>query len=301
MVCIDKNLAWKRESQDGAFTILMWNLSKDELISELKHKLALISNIKNTFKRAKLNDRLYEYLVQIEKSSTQSYDQIVLIGSETIIYKLDKNDVNILKEYSIQQFTISNDESFNIEWLVDLFENFKFYDVVINNSNNLTHWSGNLNKKKIIKQNVNQEYIKNLNSPWFMVGKMQPQHKNKFLIEHYPNLNSSQWKDIINEIELLEIKKKVNELQEHLDNLAKNSDKYIFGNDIYELIEQYNVKEIYLHKNIKKNFDDKIVEKNLTSNINFNIIQIDTIDKNISDASVILDKNYSGILGIKYY
>ena len=46
MVNIDKSLQWIRESQDGAFTILMWEISKDDLISELKHKLALISNIK---------------------------------------------------------------------------------------------------------------------------------------------------------------------------------------------------------------------------------------------------------------
>ena len=190
MVQIDKNLIWKRESNDGAFTILMYDTSKDELINELKHKLALISNIKNAFKRIKLNDRLYEYLAQIEKSSTQLYNQIVLIGSEMIILELDKNDINMLKEYSINKFTISNGEYFKIDWLLDLFENFNFYDIVINNSNILTHWSGNLYKKKIIKQNVSPDYLKNLTTNWFMVGKMLPQQKYKFLIEHFPNLGS---------------------------------------------------------------------------------------------------------------
>ena len=309
MVCINKELAWKRESQSSAFTILMWDFSKDELVGELKHKLALISNIKNTFKRAKLNDRLYEYLVQIEKSSIQMYNQIVLIGSEIIIYKLDKQDIEILKEYSIPKFTIENDDNFNIDWLCDLFENFKFYNIVINNQNNLTHWIGNLYKKKIIKQNVNQDYLKILNCEWFMIGKMLPQQqqqqqsqsKNKFMIEHYPTQSPTNWSEIIGQINGYEMRKKHIVLDEHFDKLKFNSDKYIFGNDIWDYIEQFNIKELYIHSSVKKDFDNKIIEKDLVSNLNFNIIQIDPIDKLKSDVSGILLKDYSGILGIKYY
>ena len=40
MVQIDKSLEYKRESHTASFTLLMWNLSKDDLIAELKHKLA---------------------------------------------------------------------------------------------------------------------------------------------------------------------------------------------------------------------------------------------------------------------
>ena len=76
-----------------------------------------------------------------------------------------------------------NDEYFNIHWLVDLFENFKFYDVIIDNSNKITHWQVNTNKKKIIKQNINTEYIKSLSVNWFMVGKLNPQNKTKLSIK----------------------------------------------------------------------------------------------------------------------
>jgi len=61
MVQIDKNLVYKRKSHTASFTILMHNLSKDNLIVELKRKLTLISTIENTFRKVKLNDRLYEY------------------------------------------------------------------------------------------------------------------------------------------------------------------------------------------------------------------------------------------------
>lgn len=302
MVQIDKNLAYKRESHTASFTLLIYNLSKDDLIVELKHKLALISTIKNTFRKVKLNDRLYEYLVGIEKSSIQMYSQIVLIGSEIYIYKLDKKDISMLEEYSIPKFTIQNDEYFNIPWLIDLFENFKFYDIIIESSNKLTHWSGNVNKKKIIKQNVNTEYIKNLTTNWFMVGKLNPQNKTKYMVEHYPNTqNNIVWKDIMVQIELLEMKKIIQGLEKHLDCMVFNPDKYVFGSEIYELIECFNIKELWIHKNVRKKFDDTIGEKDLSSCINFNIIEINSIDTNKSTLPNMFLSNYSGILGIKYY
>lgn len=302
MVQIDKNLAYKRESHTASFTILMYNLSKDDLIVELKHKLALISTIKNTFRKVKLNDRLYEYLVGIEKSSIQMYSQIVLIGSETYIYKLDKKDISMLEEYSIPKFTIHNDEYFNIPWLVDLFENFTFYDIIIENSNKLTHWSGNVNKKKIVKQNVNTEYIKNLTTNWFMVGKLNPQNKTKYMVEHYQNTqNNMVWKDIMEQIELLEMNKIIKGLEKHLDTMVLNPDKYVFGSEIFELIECFNIKDLWIHKNVRKQFDDMIGEKDLGSCINFNIIEINSTDTNKSSLPNMFLSNYSGILGIKYY
>lgn len=302
MVQIDSSLLYKRESQNASFTLLMWDLSKEELIKELKHKLALISTIKNTFKKIKLNNRLHEYLVIVEKSTIQSYSQIVLIGTDTHIYKLDKKDVDLMKEYSIAKFTIQNDEYFNIPLLTDLFENFKFYDIIINNSNTLTHWQGNFNKKKIIKQNINTEYIKNLSVEWFWVGKMPPQNKTKYMIEHYPNnQNNMCWENIIENVEILEMKKKINELDKHYENMSLNSDLYIFGLEVYDMIEQYNIKELFIHENIKKKFNDVIAEKNLHTNINFNITYINSINNESSDKANIFLKNYSGILGIKYF
>ena len=60
------------------------------------------------------------------------------------------------------------------------------------------------------------------------------------------------------------------------------------------------MKDLYIHTDMKKKFDDIIIENNLIANLNFNIIEINSIDNNI-DTSNILLKNYSGFLGIKYY
>jgi hypothetical protein len=135
-----------------------------------------------------------------------------------------------------------------------------------------------------------------------MVGKLNPQNKTKYMVKHYPNnQNNMSWVEIIQQIELIEINKIIQELEKHLDNISSNSDKYVFGSDIYEIIESYNMKELYIHKNIRKQFDDTIIEKDLSSYINFNIIEINSSDSNSTNIANMFLKNYSGILGIKYY
>lgn len=308
MVIIDKDLKNIRENQDSAFTILMWNISKDNLILELKHKLALISNIKNTHKRIKYNDRIYSFLSMVEKSSTPIYSQVVFIGSENpIICKLDKKDIEILKEYDVPNFTIENGENFNIAWIEDLLENFNFTNIIVQTNGNkgqeiLTHWIANINKKKIIKQNVDLDYIKGLSANWFFVGKMLPQYKTKYMIGLIELVGQINWQDVLKQIKLYDMKKNISVLQEHLDKILIDSDKYIFGNDILELISQYNIKTLFIHTKIKNNFDAEIAKRQLGENLNFEIVWIDDLENNgIQNASHSLLKNYSGMIGIKYY
>jgi Gpi18-like mannosyltransferase len=117
------------------------------------------------------------------------------------------------------------------------------------------------------------------------------------MIEHYPN--NANWNEIINFIEEFEMKKLIDELDTHFTNIKLNSDKYIFGNDIFDYIEMYNVEKLYLHDKVKKDFQDKIIQKDLVPNINFKIININKISTN--DSSDTLLKDYSGFLAIKYY
>ena len=97
-----------------------------------------------------------------------------------------------------------------------------------------------------------------------MAGKLNPQNKTKYMVEHYLNpQNNMVWKDIIEQIELLEMNKIIQGLEKHLD--------------------------------------DMIGEKDSCSCINFNIIEINSTDSNKSSLPNTFLSNYSGILGIKYY
>lgn len=78
-------------------------------------------------------------------------------------------------------------------------------------------------------------------------------------------------------------------------------DSYIFGNDIYDMIESFNIKELYIHKDLYKEFEKNLIEKKLEDNMNFQLYLIETINKNTLDPSTILIKDYKGMIGIKYY
>jgi hypothetical protein len=108
------------------------------------------------------------------------------------------------------------------------------------------------------------------------------------------------WSDIIININNYEMKKKIKILEEHFDKIPNEISKYAFGDEIYDLIDQYNIKELFLHNDIKKKFNDIVIEKNIENNMNFQITIISSVDKNYGGSEILL-KDYSGMLGIKYF
>lgn len=303
MPTIDNNLSKIRDNNESLFTILIYDTTSEEFISDLKKRLDKVKDISNTFKRKKLNDRIYKLLTLIENSNKDSYNNIILVHDEPIFIDLTNTDIKMLREYSINKYTFEYGEYFNIVWLKDLFENLIFHNVIIFNSNQYTHWNGNMYKKKKVSQTSSQDYIKNLNSNFYLFGKINGFIVNKFtnknLLDYNPNITN--WFEVIEHINKLKIKANTKLLDDVLATLSTESDKFIFGNDIYESIECYNVKEIYLHEQTKKQFYNLIEEKGLNDNINFNIILIDTFDKSKTDSSTNLLNNFSGIIGIKYF
>lgn len=297
MVIIDNKLSFIRDSGESLFTILIWNMTKDDLIIDLKGKLEKIKSISNSFKRKKLNDRIFNLIQSIENNNKNIYNNIILVSDDIKYFDLEKEDIKLLEEFNISKYTFEYGEYFNINWLKDLFENFTYYDIVINNNSQYTHYKGNLNKKKIINKTNNIEYIKNLNIPFVIVGKLAPNIKNKNILMHIPNNIS--WNEIIENVGQIENDKNINILQEEIDKILTSPDKYVYGNEIYEMIEIYNLKELYIHEDIKEIFNKNIVAKNLTDNLNFKIIDIKKSKTN--NYSNIFAKDYSGILGIKYY
>ncbi len=303
MLNIDKSLANTRDSHESLFTILIYDVSKEEFLNDLKKRLDKIKSITNTFKRKKLNDRLFKLVTHVELSQTEIYNKIILLSDNIMEYELGKTEIDMLKEYSIPNYTFEYGEYFNINWLKDLFENFTFYNVIIFNQNQYTIWNGNLNKKKKLSQTSSQDVIKTFDKPFYFFGKINGLTKekisNKNLIEYVPQTFT--WNECMEHIQKLKIKENNFILQEIISGIKKDSSKYIFGKEIYESIENYNIKELYLHLKNLSEFEKIIKEKNLSDNINFNIIHIDTFESSSSDPSVILLKDFGGMIGIKYY
>ena len=57
--------------------------------------------------------------------------------------------------------------------------------------------------------------------------------------------NNMNWTNIIEQVEILEMKIKIIELDKHFVNIKINPEKYIFSLYVYDMIEQYNMKELY--------------------------------------------------------
>jgi hypothetical protein len=304
MPLINNSLKYITDSHQSLFTILIYNTPLEQFINDVKNRLNKLKDISNAFKKKKLNDRLYKLLIDLEnknnlknKDNINMINSIILIADNITYIDLSSDDIKLLNEYNIPKYTFEYDDTFKIDWLKDLFENFTFYNFVIFNSNTYTHYEGNLNKKKLINKSNSIDYINNLQIKFYLFGKVKMQLSTKNLINHCDNIVSLQ--DIFVYIEKYNMKNKINTLNDIIKNINVNPDLYVFGNEIYESIESYNLKELYLHKNIKIKFDKIIIEKNLTDNINFSIVDIDNVGE--KDSSTDLINNYGGMIGIKYY
>ncbi len=299
MVKFSPNLKFTRDNNESLFTILIYDTDKEKFLLDLKKRLEKIKDIKNAFKRQKLNDRLYKFIVTIENTNKDIFNSIFLVSDTCEQFDLTDKEIKMLREYSIPQYTFEFGEYFKIDWLVDLFDNFDFYDVVIFNSGQYTHFNGNLNKKKKINQTSSQDYIKNLNTSFYLIGKIPNFKPIKQVIEHIQN--NITWQEIMEVIRKNNIKKLVTKFDDFILGIQTNPDKFIFGSDVYEQIENYNIKELWLHKEQVDIFNKNVLEKNLLDNINFNIIIIETIDKKIIDGSTKLLGDFGGMVGEKYY
>ena len=55
-----------RDNHESLFTIMIYNTSKEIFVKDLNDRLKKIQEIKNSFKKKKLNDRLYKFIQKIE-------------------------------------------------------------------------------------------------------------------------------------------------------------------------------------------------------------------------------------------
>lgn len=301
MPTINKKFAYIRDGHESLFTILIYDTDKEKILNDLKKRLEKIKEIKNTFKKQKLNDRLYKLILNIESSQKQNYNNIILVSDEIKFIDLTTTDINMLREFTISNYSFEYGEYFKIDWLTGLFENLTYYDIVIFNSSQYTHYLGNKYKKKKITQTSSQDLLKNIQNKFYLVGKinsLKPDF-NKNLIEHIQT--NMTWEQILEYIRQNEIKKQVEKLSDIIKNITIDSDSYIYGTEIYDAIESYNIKELYIHKDFYNEFENKIIELKLEDSINFKLDIIETLNSNSLDSSTILLKDFNGMIGIKYF
>lgn len=304
------------ENRETLITIYFHNMSKEDTLNKITNELNKISTIQNLSVKKKINDRLYNLRIRIEKlNETTIVSSLFLVNDKIYEYVFTQKDNETFKEYNLQKNYIKKNSFFDINYIIDLFTNFEFNYCCQITSNHIKFKKINMNKYKTLleyKFSNEKNMIENINM--FILD-----HKIDILLVYGINSNNIKYvmneknKKIItrnDEMNIVEIMslfstrkyEKNNELLEKrlndLDNPNTNLDLYVFGKlkkEILTSIELYQLKELYIEER-KINLLKQIIDE---SYLNFTIIPIEVM--NPGDVAERFISNYNGLLGIKYY
>ena len=304
-----------QENRNTLITIYFYFIKKEECINFIQKELNKISTIQNTSIKTKLNNRLYNLKLKIDKLNDDiSISSIYLLNEEINEYKLEEKEKEVLKEYNCKNIYISNNVEFELEYINNLLYNFDF------------NYSCLVEKSQIIINKINSTKMKELCVIKFVNEKNLVEIINDKISEYkieelYIHTKTNFYKSLVNEKnskyicfdeeytndKLLEKIKISNYEKNHLlldkrlkelSNPNTNLDLFVFGRlkkEILEAIESFSVKELYIEERkiiiLKDCLDD--------SHFNFKIIPIISL-KEGDIGSKFIDE-YKGLMCIKYY
>ena len=297
------------ETHPTMITCIVYNYDIQTLINELYERLETIRNIKHPKIKKISNDRIYSLIQYIDKWEKENkLNHIFLINEEIHEYKLSKKNIGTLKEFGMKNQIIYFEEKFKIEYLLDFFTNFNYYDVFECKKLQVNHINLTKTKSKIVKTSTckNNEELSafiadnksNKLSPSIIHG--ESTLLKNIQLKHSVFNKRLRQEEIIDEFEkneIIENHKKLEKVFDLLDDERKLH-LLIYGkikNEIKDAIEQYRVKELYCHVDRVS-----IVKRQLPSEYyNFPIILIKKLkDGDISDK---LLNDFRGVIGISYY
>jgi hypothetical protein len=306
-----------QEKLETLITIYVYDIKRDDFLKKIQDQHLSALKINNPVKKYKLNNRYYDFLkyIEINYNEDDFINSIFLIDDKIFEYKLLNNDIKNAKEYNFIKFYLNNDIIFNINYLIDLFNNFDFIYTIKLHRNEFEIIKINKNKEKKIfdiKISSDVQIIEN-------IEKIRKDYNYKDLIIIYGisnYLKSDNLEKIKNILIIKEIlnrsvlysyyqdeimKKNHNELEKRLidmQNAKTNIDLYIFGKlkiEIKDAIETYSIKELYIEDR-KLELLKQFIDNDL---LNFKIYPIKSL-KN-GDIAEQFIKDYNGIMGIKYF
>ena len=316
MDCI-KNLKNENDNNESLITILIYDKIASYVIKYLEAQLEKAKNISNPIKKHKINNRLFSMIRYLNDNFEESemINNIFLINDTIFRYNLNESEIKIAKEYNFEKLMIRNENTFLIDYLLDLFTNFEFIYSIKINKNEYTVSKFNKNKSKNIGIDgckLSNETIilteidnirKNENYKDLVIVYGVSQYiaklgiiKNVLIKNEFMNNNDlyNLYLDEIMKKNMIELEKRLNDLQ----NEKTNTDLYLFGKlkiEIKEAIESYSVKELYIEDRKLEKLKEFVDE----SFFNFKIIVIKSLESGDSADKFI--KNYNGIMGIKYF
>ena len=304
------------DNNETLITIYFYNIKKDEVINLIQKELNKVSVIQNLSKKKKLNDRLYNLKLKIEKIMDNSViNSLFLLNDEIYEYQFTNENIKTINEYKLKDLYIKKDTKFDIDYIIDLFTNFDFHFVCQVNKNHLKLKKINNYKNKVINETKNsseKNMIEILNN-YILDHKINEllvcgstinlkcfinEKNNKLLIKDN-DMNNEEISKYFYERNIeknhIILEKKLNEL----NNPNINLDLFVFGKlkkEILESIENYQLKELYIEKRKFEILKECVKDD---SCLNFKIIEIVSLKD--GDIASQFFNDYKGLMGIKYF
>jgi hypothetical protein len=296
-----------KDKFESLYIFVIYDMSKEDIEEKFVKIYKLLDTLSDSKKRGYLKTRIYSFQKFLSDKKENLISGIYFVNEEVNEFKMEKYYLETLKMFNIQNFIFQYGKTFDIEWLKNLVLDRDYVNVmkIKNNDISITKVTSSkqlqvfsetvksMNLVEIITNNLEKEkkfFIHGSSNAIKTFDKTKlPIQVNKLCIEILnKELNLEQQIELI---ETSKYKENIIELDNWLTKLLdpKEGHKIVFGKDILENAENGLIETIYCiePKNIYKNIDS--VKIKLVKSI-----------KN-GDSISQFEKNYGGVLGIKYY
>ena len=264
------------------------NKNQEELQNWIGKQFSSSSDIKS-FKKKKTVQSILEKLSKyFESLLEEKYSfQFFVTENESLFFPLHKAQLDIIKKYHKKDEFLCED---GYDWK-DFYFNDKFISAYEVDKEALQHYyftKTKFEERDRVKQDFMRDYL--LKFPaYFFIENL----KSKLLEKLTPQIplqnGKNKHEQLINTKEEFDLQKNIKKLELIFNELEKNSDKFVFGNDIIKAIQNYEIKEIYCFEEFKSKLESKLPRELF----NFHWYVFPKNDSKLND--------YRGILGVKYF
>jgi len=289
-----------KDKFESLYIFVIYELASEELEDIFGKLLKNIDSIPDSKKKGYLKSRITNFKNNLDSSKDDIINGIYLVGETVKYFAIDKFFIDTLKLFKIGKFNYKFDNYFPISWLKNFVIDRNYVNVVKVKNNDVSITKFNQTKQL----NVFNETIKSLNLVDFLKLKMEKDIKflvhgsTKQLCDYKNNLclgienKELKFEELNEYIEDAFYKENIKELEIWLSKISdpKESHKIVYNNDIIEQGENGFLETIYCTFENKDKF-------NTLENINIKVV------KNSKNNDIInqFNKNFNGVLGIKYY
>ena len=293
------------DKQESLYIFIINNISYSDAIDKINKIMTSLDQIQNNYRKNYLKNRIYNFITYLDNFQLENVVKgIFLVSNEIDRINLDDYWILTLKMYSCDNFYYCYDNFFKIDWLYSFLVDRSYINIINIKNNDVKHVHLSKFKKNIIFTTSSKtfdinEYINNniekniyciIHGNSHILKIIKEKSNIKVLNTHYNDDElTSIHTQIINDNNIIELKTWLSKL---LD--PKDGKKIVFGKDIQDCILSKLIKTVFCIPTIK----NKLLKKLSSDYIIFDIVEIDPV---YNDIGKILEKDYMGIIGIKFY